>query len=76
MSREESMQIFQIIVLGTNTAFRASLYVYKSNVHSGEAVYITLRKLEVNKPTGSFDGNGDSISLHHCEIMKFVLDYN
>ena len=65
-----------IFVSATNTAFRVSVYVYNSNVHIRKAVNFTLRKFKTNKQNGTFERDGEGITIHHCEIMKIVMDYN
>ena len=52
------------------------VYVYNSNVHIRKAVYITLRKYKTNKQNGTFERDGEGMTIHHCEIMKIVMDYN
>ena len=68
--------LFWIFVSAANTAFRVSVYVYNSNVHIRKAVYITLRNYKTNKQNGTFERDGEGITIHHCEIMKIVMDYN
>ena len=68
--------LFWMFVSATNTAFRVSLYVYNSNAHIRKAVYITLQKHQTNKQKGTFERDGEVITIHHCEIMKIVMDYN
>ena len=65
-----------IFVLATNTAFRVSVYAYNSNVHIRMTVYITLRKYKTNKQNGTFERDGEGITIHHCEVLKTVMDYN
>ena len=65
-----------VFVLATNTAFHVSVYVYNSNVHIRKAVYNTLRKYKTNKQNGTFEGDGEGITIHHFEVMKSLMDFN
>ena len=65
-----------MFVSATSIAFRVSVYVYKTNVHFRKAVYLTLQKYKANKQNGTFERDDEGITVYHCEIIKFVMDYN
>ena len=62
--------------LGPKSAFRASVNLFNSNCHTKKAVYITLKSFKYEVEWSQFTRIGRVITLHHCEMMRLILEYN
>ena len=62
--------------LGPKSAFRASVNLFNYNCHTKKAVYITLKSFKYEVEWSQFTRIGQFIMLHHCEMMRLILEYN
>ena len=62
--------------LGVKTAFRVSVTIFNSNCHTKKAVYVTLKSFKYEPEWAQFTRVGQTITLHHSEMMRLILDYN
>ena len=62
--------------LGLNSAFRASVNLFNSKLHTKKAIYVTLKLFKCEVECSQFTRIGQVITLHHCEMMRLILEYN
>lgn len=58
------------------TAFRVSVSMFNSNCHTKKAVYVSLKSFKFEPEWAQFTRVGQTITLHHSEMMRLILDYN
>ena len=75
---EASSLVHQVLneCLGHKTAFRASVNMFNSNCHTKKSVYVTLKAFKYEAEWSQDTRVGQVITLHHCEMMKLIQEYN
>ena len=50
--------------------------MFNSNSHTKKSVYVTLEVFKYEAERSQYTRVRQSITLHHCEIMKVIQEYN
>ena len=50
--------------------------MFNSNCHTKNSVYVTLKAFKYEAECSQYQRIGQVITLHHCEVMKLIQEYN
>ena len=50
--------------------------IYNSNIHTKKSVYVTMKAFRWEPEWSQFNRVGQVITLHHCEMMRLITEYN